>query len=385
MHVHKSRRFRGQRIVVVALAGAMLVAACGSDSTTESTSAAAPTTAASAATNEPATTAAAATETSAAGSTETSTAGTTGAPVTGHFTVGIALGAPKNDQAYFQSVFEGASGGAKTAGAEFTVIDNLTDETAAGDAIRNLSETNKVVVADITLLGALIPVAQEHPEVQYIVTSGFFKEGDVPANVHGYVTVYGWPAYPMGVIAATITKSGKLGYITGPTFPIERTALAGFKAGAQSVKPDIQVVETVIDSYSDVPGAKNAASAQIASGVDVLYGFIDAGFVGLQQAADESGKDVKLFSPVVDRCDRGKNIVGNNVSDIKAMTAAAVNDFVKGTLPLTKAYGLEDEKIQYFNLCSGFQTPDLTPLADKTVASIKDGSLKLPAEVTAGS
>jgi basic membrane lipoprotein Med (substrate-binding protein (PBP1-ABC) superfamily) len=364
----------------------MLLAACGSDSNTESTSAAAPATAAPAATNAPATTAADATETSAAGdSTETSTAGTTGAPETGDFSVGIALGAPKNDQAYFQSVFEGASSGAETAGAEFTVIDNLTDETAAGDAIRNLSDANKLVVADITLLGALIPVAQENPDVQYIVTSGFFKDGDVPANVHGYVTVYGWPAYPMGVIAATISKSAKLGYITGPTFPIERTALAGFKAGAQSVNPDIQVVETVIDSYSDVPGAKNAASAQIASGVDVLYGFIDAAFVGLQQAADESGKDVKLFSPVVDRCDRGDNIVGNNVSDIKAMTASAVNDFVTGNLPLTNAYGLEDEKIQYFNLCSGFQTPDLTSLADKTVASIKDGSLELPAEVTAGS
>jgi basic membrane lipoprotein Med (substrate-binding protein (PBP1-ABC) superfamily) len=358
---------------------ALLLGACGGDDDDSGSTTPAPAT-----TAAPADTTSAAPDTSAGGSPATSAEGTTGTPVTGDFTVGIALGAPKNDQAYFQSVFEGASSGADSAGAKYTVIDNLTDETAAGDAIRNLSEANDLVVADITLLGALVPVAQEHPDVQYIVTSGFFKEGDVPANVHGYVTVYGWPAYPMGVVAATVSKSGKLGYITGPTFPIERTALAGFKAGAQSVKPDIQVVETVIDSYSDVPGAKNAAAAQIASGVDVLYGFIDAGFVGLQQAADESGKDVKLFSPVVDRCDRGSNIVGNNVSDIKAMTAAAVNDYVKGSLPLTKAYGLEDEKIQYFNLCSGFQTPELTKLADDTVASIKDGSLKLPAEVTAG-
>lgn len=350
------------RLLALLASAALLATACGSDQK------AAPVTAA---------------------STTSTASADTAAPTTGgeaaDFTVGIALGAPKNDQAYFQSVYEGAKAGAEAAGVKFSVIDNLTDETAAGDAIRTLSETNKLVVADITLFASILPVAKQHPEVQYIVTSGFFTPADVPPNVHGYVTIYGWASYPMGVIAATMSKTGKLGYITGPTFPVERTALAGFKEGALSVNPKIEVVETVISSYSDVPGAKAAATAQIASGVDVLYGFIDAAFVGLQQAVDDAAKGTLLFSPVVDRCDRGKNIIGNNVSDIKSMTAKAVADFVAGTLPSpTKAYGLEDDAIQHFNLCTDFQKPELTALADKTVAAIKDGSLKLSAAVTGG-
>lgn len=314
-------------------------------------------------------------------------AGTTGAPdgTNSDFSVGIALGAPRNDQAYFQSVYEGATAGADELGVASSVIDNLTDETAATDAVRTLSEDNDLVIVDITIVGAMLPVAEANPDTQYVVTSGYFAPGEAPDNVHGYVTVYGWATYPMGQIAATISKTGKLGYITGPTFPIERTALAGFTEGAKSINPDIEVVETVINSYSDVPGAKQAAEAQIASGVDVLYGFIDAGFVGLQQAADDSNKDVVLFSPVVDRCDRGDNIVGNNVSDIKTMTAQIVTDFATGNLPTpTQAYGLEDERIQHFNLCPGFQDPDLVALADKTVTAIRDGSLVLPASVTAG-
>lgn len=358
-----TRHARRGRVLAVLGAVALIAGACGGDDGGSSSD------------TSPADTGSASTE--APDSTE-------GGSGSADFTVGIALGAPKNDQAYFQSVFEGASSGAEALGTTYSVVDNLTDETAAGDAIRNLSETNKLVVVDITLFGALIPVAEENPDVTYIVTSGFFAADEVPANVFGYVTVYGWPTYPMGQIAATLSKTGKLGYITGPTFPIERTALAGFTEGAKSINPDIEVVETVIDTYSDVPGAKQAAAAQISSGVDILYGFIDAGFVGLQQAADEATEDVLLFSPVVDRCDRGDNIVGNNVSDIKAMTASAVSDFANGTLPEpTKAYGLEDEAIQYFNLCPGFQDPELVDLAETTVAAIRDGSLVLPASVTA--
>lgn len=323
---------------------------------------------------------------SSGGSTTTDVVVTTDTVTAADFSVGVALGAPRNDQAYFQSVFEGAELGAAEHGAELSVVDNLTDETAAGDAIRTLSEGNKLVVADITLYASIMPVAEQHPNTTYLVSSGFFGPGTVPANVHGYVTVYGWATYPMGQIAATLSKTGKLGYITGPTFPVERTALAGFTAGAKSINPKIEVVETVISSYSDVPGAKQAAAAQISSGVDILYGFIDAGFVGLQQAVDEAGKGTLLFSPVIDRCDRGDNIIGNNVSDIKAMMAKAIADYASGNLPTpTKAYGIEDDKIQYFNLCPNFQKPELVDLAAKTVAAIKDGSLQLPAEVTAKS
>ena len=294
---------------------------------------------------------------------------------------GLALGGPRNDQAYFQSVYEGVV----AYGGNPSIVDNLAgDETAAGDAIRNLTEEHDLVVVDITIFGSVVPVAEENPDTTYIITSGFFAEGDVPDNVYGYVTVYGWATYPMGVLAGTLSETGKIGYITGPTFPIERTALAGYTQGAQSVNPDIEVVETVVSSYSDVPGTQQAAAAQIASGVDILYGFVDAGFVGLQQAADEAATDVLLFSPVVDRCDRGDNIVGNNVSDIAAMVTAGIGDFANGTLPpRTKAYGLEDESIQFFNVCAGYQDGELDTLGADTVAAIKDGSLQLSPEVTA--
>lgn len=302
------------------------------------------------------------------------------------FTIGNAIGGPRNDQAYFQSVYEGAQTAAKTYGVKLSVADSLEgDQAAAADAIRNLATGNKLVIADITIASSVLPVAAQMADTTFIVPSGFYKPGEASANVFGYVTIYGYPTYPMGQIAAKLTKTKKLGYVTGPVFPIERTAFEGFKRGAQSIDPSIQVIETVISGYSDVPGAKQAASAQIASGADVLYGFVDAGFVGIQQAAQESGKDVKLFSPVVDRCDRGDNIVGNNRSDISKMVELAVKDYVDGNLPKpTRAYNLDVPEVQRFELCPKWRKPDLVKQADDTIAKIKSGELKLPTEVTAG-
>ena len=243
---------------------------------------------------------------------------------------GLALGGPRNDQAYFQSVYEGVV----AYGGNPSIVDNLAgDETAAGDAIRNLTEEHDLVVVDITIFGSVVPVAEENPTPHTSSRQDSSQRVTCPTTSTAMSRSYGWATYPMGVLAGTLSKTGKIGYITGPTFPIERTALAGLTQGAQSVNPDIEVVETVVSSYSDVPGTQQAAAAQIASGVDILYGFVDAGFVGLQQATDEAATEVLLFSPVVDRCDRGDNIVGNNVSDIAAMVTAAIGDFANGTLP----------------------------------------------------
>ena len=264
-----------------------------------------------------------------------------------------------------------------------SIVDNLGDETAAGDAIRNLTEQHDLVVADITVFGALLPIAEENPTPPTSSRRDSSHRATCPTRLrlrHGLRLGH----LPDGRHRRNTLEVRQDRLHHRPDVPDRAHRLAGYTQGAQSVNPDIEVVETVVSSYSDVPGTQQAATAQIASGVDVLYGFVDAGFVGLQQAADEAAGEVLLFSPVVDRCDRGDNIVGNNVSDIPAMTTAAIGDFANGTLPpRTQAYGLEDESIQFFNLCSGYQDADLVALATDTVAAIKDGSLQLPSEVTA--
>jgi basic membrane protein A len=77
-------------------------------------------------------------------------------------------------------------------------------------------------------------------------------------------------AYVEGIIAANMTQSGKVGAIG----PIQGDSLVkiinGFEDGALSVNPDLVVETAWTNSFVDTPLAKEAATAMIEDGVDVI-------------------------------------------------------------------------------------------------------------------
>ncbi|MHC5832823.1 MAG: BMP family ABC transporter substrate-binding protein, partial [Nostoc sp.] len=68
-------------------------------------------------------------------------------------------------------------------------------------------------------------------------------------------------SYLCGIIGAAITKSNKLAYIAGQEFAATQEELRGFKLGAKSVKPNIQITSTFLGDWNDVAKAKSATLA----------------------------------------------------------------------------------------------------------------------------
>jgi basic membrane protein A len=91
-----------------------------------------------------------------------------------------------------------------------------------------------------------------------------------------------------GIIAANMTKSGKVGGIG----PIQGDSLVkiinGFEDGAKSVKPDIEVQTAWTNSFTDPQMALEAANAMIESGVDVIKHCANASGNGAMSAAVEA-------------------------------------------------------------------------------------------------
>src|SRR3546814_12513794 len=74
----------------------------------------------------------------------------------------------------------------------------------------------------------------------------------------------------MGVLAGTMTKTGRIGMVGGHAIGEVNRLFHAFMAGARSVNPDVQFKVSFIGSWYDPPKAKEFALAQIESGVDVL-------------------------------------------------------------------------------------------------------------------
>ena len=65
--------------------------------------------------------------------------------------------------------------------------------------------------------------------------------------------------------------------------------VGGFRQGAMSVRPGIEVRVIYLKSMEDAAEAKEAALSLIAGGADVVGGKLNAGQVGIIQAAKEKG------------------------------------------------------------------------------------------------
>src|SRR5690348_15779260 len=108
-------------------------------------------------------------------------------------------------------------------------------------------------------------VAPEFPKTIYVTTSGSTSGPNLAGMTFGFADA----SYLAGMLAASVTKSNKLGVIGGTELPPVVESFKGFEQGAHSVNPAIKVVSSYIGNWDDVNAGKEQALAQFSQGVDV--------------------------------------------------------------------------------------------------------------------
>ncbi|MCZ7534696.1 MAG: BMP family ABC transporter substrate-binding protein [Acidimicrobiia bacterium] len=296
--------------------------------------------------------------------------------------VGLALPGPQNDKGFNQAHYNGILLAEEELGITSKVQENVADPDARIDALRNLADGNELVIGvGAEFAEAGLTIAPQFPDVEFMIINGQTDEA-VP-NLHVYGVRQGVPAYIAGVVAASglipDLAVDTVGYVGGEEIPPTTQSDDGMKAGVADTDDGIEYVSTIVGNFNDAPKAKEAAAAQLASGADVIFGLVDAGFPGVIQAAEEAGGEAHLFSVIFPRCDDYPNLVGTAFLNSDVLVAQMVEDFLNDAVPAEPLYfGVENLDIQRLELCPSFQTEELTALVDETTAGIVDGSIALP-------
>jgi basic membrane protein A and related proteins len=126
-------------------------------------------------------------------------------------------------------------------------------------------------------------VAPQFPHTIYVTTSGTTAGPNLAGMTFGFADA----SYLAGVLAASMTKTDKLGALGGTALPPVVESFRAFEQGAKSIKPSIKVVTSYIGNWDDVSAGKEQALAQFAQGVDVIFQNADAAGLGVFQAARE--------------------------------------------------------------------------------------------------
>ena len=201
--------------------------------------------------------------------------------------VALCLTGPANDGGWCQLAYDGLTAAGEQYGVEFSYTENLqttdmeaalTDYAAQGyDLIFGLG---------FQFGDPALSVAEKYPDVKFIVF-----EGDVSAeNVLSCKISNEQSRYLLGYLAARLSESGVVGFVAGPAQPSIIKPAEAFKLGAKAANPDVKVLVTYCESFTDVALAKEAAIAMLDQGADVIGHGANTAGTGAIKACEERGK-----------------------------------------------------------------------------------------------
>jgi basic membrane protein A len=139
-------------------------------------------------------------------------------------------------------------------------------------------------------------VATDYPDIKFAIIDGviFEADGKTPKqNVASLVFREHEGSYLVGMIAASKSRTGTIGFLGGMDIPLIHRFNKGYEEGARSVNPEIRVVTNyvgVTDHAWNNPGkGKELALSQIEKGADVIFTAAGNSGLGAFDAVEQYG------------------------------------------------------------------------------------------------
>jgi basic membrane lipoprotein Med (substrate-binding protein (PBP1-ABC) superfamily) len=187
-------------------------------------------------------------------------------------------------------------------------------------------------------------VGTQFPKVIFVITSGQRISG----NVVPLIFRLSEATYLAGMVAGSLTRTNKIGYVGGIELPPVKLAYEAWAAGAMAVNPKVESRETYLNSFDDAVAGREAALAMIRLGVDMLHHNADAAGLGVFQAAKDNA-GVYVFGSNSDQASLAPDrVVGSAVIDLPRAFLLVAREVKEGRfVPKVESFGLASGVIRY--------------------------------------
>ena len=251
-----------------------------------------------------------------------------------------------------------------------TVLENIMEGPDA-DRIMNktVADGNKFLIAgSFGYQNGALQIARRNPDVTVLHASGF----QVAPNFTPFAAKYFQGSYLLGMAAAAMSKTGKLGSVSAFAIPELITTINAFTLGAQAVKPDIEVSVVWVNSWFDPAKEQEAAKALIAQKCDVIFSNAQD-TPSVISACEEAGVySFNLKSSMKKYAE--KTYLGCVATDWSPFFKASVEDHLAGTFKGRNAFlGVAEKVVQVVDWNPAIPA-DLMTKIKETEAKIADGS-----------
>lgn len=251
-----------------------------------------------------------------------------------------------------------------------TVIENIPEGPDA-DRIMNktVADGNKFLIAgSFGYQNGALQIARRDPSVTVLHASGF----QVAPNFSPFAAKYFQGTYLLGMAAATLSKTGKLGSVSAFAIPELITSINAFTLGAQTVNPDIEVSVVWVNSWFDPAKEQEAAKALMAQDCDVIFSNAQD-TPSVISACEEAGvyafnlnSSMKKYAPT--------KYLGCIATDWSPFFKASVDAHLAGTFKGANAFlGVSDKVVEVTDWNPDIPADTMTKIKE-IEAKIADGS-----------
>jgi len=179
-----------------------------------------------------------------------------------------------------------------------------------------------------------------------------------------------------------MSRTKKIGFVGGEKIPLIEKFEAGYRAGAKTADPAVQVLSAYTGDWNDLEKGKSQAAQEFGNGADIVFHAAGKAGLGVIQAAAEKGKG--FYAIGVDR-DQDGEAPGRVLTSMVKKLDNAVFDTVKRLkegqfTPGTHVYDLQADGVGLSEMKYTKQDvpQDVLARLDRLSKMIADGQITPP-------
>lgn len=174
-------------------------------------------------------------------------------------------------------------------GLETKFVESVPEAQAMPTIDKLVGDGCKVVfTTSFGFMDQTLEAAKKYPDVIFAHTSGYKRAPNMATYMADFYQIY----YLNGMMAAALSKTGKLGYVGAFPIPELKRHISAFALGARAVNPKATVNVKWINAWFDPVKAREATESLISEGAEALAFTEDTATV-VQTAAK---KNIPVFS-----------------------------------------------------------------------------------------
>lgn len=281
----------------------------------------------------------------------------------------------KFDKSFNEAAYNGMEKWKKETGKKYLEFE-VSNESQREQAIRRMAEkgASPIIAMSFSQASAIEKIAKEFPKLQFAIIDDVVK---LP-NVQSIVFKEQEGSFIVGLMAASASKTGKVGFVGGMDIPLIRKFQCGYEQGAKYANPKAEVLANMTGTtgaaWNDPARGGELAKAQFSKGADVVFAAAGGTGMGVYQAAKDSGK-------LAIGVDSNQNHLqpGTMLTSMLKRVDVAVYNVSKKFTPGMTVLGLKEDGVGYAMDSNNDKlvTADMKKKAEAAKADIISGKIKV--------